>query len=565
MKSKAKFSVLSWQGVEKKLTHSYSLRQLLANIAGICACFSYFAFFDEIIPRVSGWSDTLFFTLGLSAGLIVLGTILANLWMKEIRNFVKQKINKTPISKKLSLKAENKILNLPIASAAISLFNWWIASIIMPFCFITQKFTFQMTPEQIENFFSVAIGIFISGIVTSVMVFFHTELTCRPIWERFFPKGEFILKKGVFRINLWSRILIIFLLASLFPLADMALVSYEKAQMMLTTEPAVVLKSLRSLILFLLTVEFTLVVFLSMFMSRSIVAPILELKSAMRKVGKGDFTARARVIDNNELGVLSRNFNQMTQGLKERYELLRSLEIAKQVQQNLLPDKMPVIDGLDIAGKSLYCDQTGGDYFDFIDTKNSSDSKVIALGDVSGHGIPAALLMASARAFLRQRIALSGSLDNIVNDVNIQFCKDVGESGRFMTLFLLAYDIKTQTLTWVRAGHDPAMLYDPKPDEFKELKGQGIPLGIDDLFCYNENTITDISPGQILFIGTDGIWESCNAKGKMFGKENVMQIIKKHQNKSAHQIMYALLEALKEFMGDQTPDDDITLIIIKRI
>ena len=115
----------------------------------------------------------------------------------------------------------------------------------------------------------------------------------------------------------------------------------------------------------------------------------------------------------------------MTIGLKERYEIMQSLAIAKEVQQNLLPHEVPAIAGLDIAGKSIYCDQTGGDYIDFIDTQIEGErTQIIAIGDVSGHGIPSALLMASARAFLRQRLALPGTLDRIVTDVNIQFCND---------------------------------------------------------------------------------------------------------------------------------------------
>ncbi len=566
MDTKSDTPALSWQEIEKELTTANRRRQILANVIGVCTCFSYFAFFDEARPQLADPVFRYSIAAGISIGLFFLAAFLSKKWTEKIISFIQLKIEKAPIPEILDQEAKKRLLHLPMSAAAISLLNWCIASISVPFCFSHQAFSIFIATEELKFFFWIVFGIFISGLVTSAIVFFLTELMCRPVWEKFFPEGEFIQAEGIFRINLWSRILIIFLMVSVFPLADMAIVSYSKAQMMLTQDPKIVLKSLSFLIIFLLTVEISLVILLSIFMSRSIVEPILNLKNQMQKVGKGDFSARAKVIDNNELGILSQHFNQMTKGLKERYELLRSLAIAKQIQQSLLPRRMPRIDGLDIAGKSLYCDQTGGDYFDFIDSVgNNQFEKIIALGDVSGHGLPSALLMTSARAFLRQRIALSGPLDKIADDVNKQFCKDVEDSGRFMTLFLLAYNHTHETIDWIRAGHDPAMLYDPTHDNFKELKGRGIPLGVDELFTYEKNSMKCVRKGQIIFIGTDGIWESCNEQGKMFGKEKVKQIIRSHKNESSKKIMAALFKSLESFMGNQPPADDITLVVLKRV
>ena len=114
----------------------------------------------------------------------------------------------------------------------------------------------------------------------------------------------------------------------------------------------------------------------------------------------------------------------------------QSLNMAKEVQQNLLPKNRPDFKGLDIAGKSIYCDETGGDYFDYHDLSEGDHEKLgVAIGDVSGHGVAAALLMATVRAALRQRIALKGSLRDIISDVNRQVVSDVEESGQFIGLF----------------------------------------------------------------------------------------------------------------------------------
>jgi sigma-B regulation protein RsbU (phosphoserine phosphatase) len=567
MNYRHKNKILSWREVEKKITTSYRGVQILANSVGIIVCYSYFAFFFEKQTPYPSWTDSLQVPVSLSIFLIILGRFVSKKWMKEIFCFVNNRIDHIPVSDILEQKAKQKILNLPIASAIISLINWGIAALIIPFFFVILPVYFQISLVDIYNFLWVATGIVISGMVTSLMVFFMTELMCRPVWEQFFPEGEFIHMTGVFRVKLWPRILIIFLMTSLLPLMDMAFVSYQKAEMMLTANPVEVLRSLMFLIIFLMSIECFLVIVLSMFMSRSIVAPILDLKNAMHKVEKADFNARVKVIDNNELGELSHHFNQMTRGLKERYEILQSLAIAKEVQQNFLPRGVPVIDGLDIAGKSIYCDQTGGDYIDFIETQiEGNRTQIIAIGDVSGHGIPSALLMASARAFLRQRLALSGTLDQVVSDVNVQFCNDVQNTGRFMTLFVCALDLDNYTLKWIRAGHDPALLYDPTVDKFSELEQDGgIPLGVDETYIYQESMIpkNTFKSGQILFIGTDGIWESRNENKEMFGKERIKKVIRDNKDAKAQKIMDNLLDDLDTFMGSCAYSDDVTLIVVK--
>jgi len=136
----------------------------------------------------------------------------------------------------------------------------------------------------------------------------------------------------------------------------------------------------------------------------------------------------------------------------------QSLDLAREVQQNLLPHKNPQMEGLDIAGRSIYCDETGGDYYDFIISDTGENGKLaIAIGDVSGHGISSALLMATVRSSLRQRLSQPGSAGGIISDVNRQLAQDVEDSGQFMTLFYLMIDPTKKHLHWVRAGHDPAI------------------------------------------------------------------------------------------------------------
>ena len=249
---------------------------------------------------------------------------------------------------------------------------------------------------------------------------------------------------------------------------------------------------------------------------------------------------------------------------REHDRIRQSLYLAHEVQQNLLPHHIPKVDGLDIAGKSIYCDETGGDYYDFIfDDKRRDGSIGIAIGDVSGHGISSALLMATVRSSLRQRSSIPGGAAEILSDVNRQLVLDVEDSGQFMTMFYIMIDPTGKNFHWVRAGHDPAILYDPIKDTFEELGGPGVALGVVEEWEYSKN-VKMLSPaGQIIFLSTDGIWEACNNNGEMFGKEPIYEIIRKHFSHSANEIIEIVMKRLERFQAGAKIEDDITLVVIK--
>ena len=245
-------------------------------------------------------------------------------------------------------------------------------------------------------------------------------------------------------------------------------------------------------------------------------------------------------------------------------QMLSALEVAEEVQQNLLPKEIPVIKGLDIAAKSIYCNRTGGDFYDFLNVAQASNGKFnLVVGDVSGHGIAAGLLMTTARALIRSRAAQPGSLAQIVTDVNRNLTQDVYETGRFTTLFYLAVDPHNHLLKWVRAGHDAALLYDPVSETFESLYGEGLALGWDENYQYEENERTGLTKGQIIFLGTDGIWETFNLTGEPFGKEPLKDIIRRNAAACADEIMNEILTALTNYRQGREPEDDVTLVVIK--
>lgn len=141
--------------------------------------------------------------------------------------------------------------------------------------------------------------------------------------------------------------------------------------------------------------------------------------------------------------------------------------------------------------------------------------------------------------------------------------QDVPDTSRFMTLFYLALDPEAESVRWVRAGHDPALLYDPRRNRFEELKGRGMALGVDENFSYEENLKSGLAEGQIIAIGTDGIWEAHNRDGEMFGRERFRDIIRENAHADADAILNAVYDALSRFTLGVKAEDDITLVVVK--
>jgi PAS domain S-box-containing protein len=248
---------------------------------------------------------------------------------------------------------------------------------------------------------------------------------------------------------------------------------------------------------------------------------------------------------------------------KHLERIIADLNVAQEVQQNLLPRQAPQDKFCDIAGTSLYCDETGGDYYDFIKLPwLGSNVHGIVVGDVSGHGVASAFMMASVRAYLRCRSLQSGSVAEIITDVNKLVSADTLETGQFMTLFSLVIDAQTGRLTWVRASHHPAFLYSPIRGCCGELGGEGLPLDVTKNWKYSEYSTTAKS-GEIFILTTDGVWEAQNDKGEMFGKKRFKEIIGINAALAADDIRESIIESVVAFQGKTPPDDDITLVFLK--
>ena len=299
---------------------------------------------------------------------------------------------------------------------------------------------------------------------------------------------------------------------------------------------------------------------IAFFTSRASTRRVMIIVDAFKRLAQGDFSVRLNFRLKDERNLMITTFNEIVPKLEEHLRMSTALGVAQEIQQSLLPKDDPTLQGFDIAGSSVYCDETGGDYYDFIDI--GQDRLAVVVGDVSGHGVSSALLMATARALIMLRASMPGQAAGIINDVNKQLSLDAYHTGNFMTFFYCELTSTERKACWVRAGHDPALLYDSDTGQFDELKGHGLALGVDYTFEYDEFHRI-LVPGQIVLIGTDGIWEMHNEAGEMFGKDRVKEIIKNNISASAKEIIAVITDALNKFRGSKQPEDDITMVVIK--
>ncbi len=246
---------------------------------------------------------------------------------------------------------------------------------------------------------------------------------------------------------------------------------------------------------------------------------------------------------------------------KERYK--ESLKIARDIQKKLYPERAPEIRWLDIAARTESCDETGGDYYDYFVHKDGSELTLV-IGDVSGHGIGAALHMVAARAGLRSVLDQNVDLSHVFQSVNEQLETDM-EIDQFMTMFISTFRALGKELVYVNAGHDAPCVYRKKSQEVEELGATGIPLGLFPGQEYRLGKCEGLSSGDVFLAMTDGVWEVHNPNGDMLGKEALVEIFSKHSSEltSASEIAQAIIDDVNDYTAGESARDDVTLVVVK--
>ncbi len=299
------------------------------------------------------------------------------------------------------------------------------------------------------------------------------------------------------------------------------------------------------------------------FVSQGLSKPIHKLSEAMIKVGEGDWDARADFHSKDELGDLAQNFNYMVPQLREHSRIRQALSLADEAQQSLFPKSPPDIDNVDIGARCTFSEQTGGDYYDFVGCATCGPKTfATVIGDVSGHGVSAALLMTSARAYIRALSGRGKTLVEAATEVNRLITKDCAQTGHFMTMFMAICNAEKRTINWIRAGHDPGLVYSPETDTFDQLLGEGLALGVDENYPYREY-LTQMTQGQILVLYTDGIWEAHSPAGNQFGKDRMQQVIRDNCHKSSQEITDIMLLEVESHRKGLPLEDDCTIIVVK--
>ena len=241
--------------------------------------------------------------------------------------------------------------------------------------------------------------------------------------------------------------------------------------------------------------------------------------------------------------------------------LEHDLAIARSIQQSLLPLDMPQIEGFKIAGWNKPADQTGGDYYDW--QLLAGGKVVVALADVTGHGIGPALLAAICRAYARANFRVGKGLLDTMEQLNAALVGDIGE-GRFVTFVAAVCSPGCSRVEVLSAGHGPLFLYVLREDCFEELNAQGLPLGIVAKLVSEPPQILELTRGDLLVLATDGFFEWANSQGEFFGPKRLEEVIRASKEKQPKEIISAIYQAALEFSGGTRQQDDLTAVVIKR-
>ena len=245
--------------------------------------------------------------------------------------------------------------------------------------------------------------------------------------------------------------------------------------------------------------------------------------------------------------------------LRKRQEQEFNLQVAQEVQNNFCKNRAS-LPGFDLAGATYSADETNGDYFDFIPLAGGHFGLVI--GDVSGHGIGAALIMASARAYLRAFAKYESDPGNLLTLLNRELVADLREH-EFITMILARIDPQRRILDYAGAGHEPAYLLDAAGRVRKTLASQGIPMGILKETVYSKSNEIELKDGDITIFLTDGISEAAVEEGPRFGADRAIQCVLNNHGLGSQQILTCLYQEVREYICNQPHQDDITSIVMK--
>ncbi|AMV72494.1 SpoIIE family protein phosphatase [Desulfuromonas carbonis] len=285
--------------------------------------------------------------------------------------------------------------------------------------------------------------------------------------------------------------------------------------------------------------------------------------SAFSRTSKGMLTEEFIALFENLAGLIGvawRNARQ-TAGLIAAREQERELQIAKNIQVSLLPDHTPDFPGIKLAGICVPASQVGGDYYDFLPRTDGRIDLVIA--DVSGHNVGAALIMAETRTFIHARTTDFGEVHRVMEELNEFFYADLTRAELFITMFYCSFHPETHRLTYASAGHNRPLLWRSSRGACDRLDAEGMIFGIKRQIVFEEEA-TDLAPGDILFLYTDGVTEAMHPdSGELFGEERLCELLAGLKDLPPEGIIEEVLRQVRTFTGLHSFQDDVSLIVMK--
>jgi serine phosphatase RsbU (regulator of sigma subunit) len=289
------------------------------------------------------------------------------------------------------------------------------------------------------------------------------------------------------------------------------------------------------------------------------------LTAGVRRLAAGDFQTRVPVRSSDEFGQLAQAFNQMAQDLErhqrlavDRERLQRELELSRLIQTEMLPHAPLRLGATEVKGVSIPAREVGGDFFNYF--MLADGTLALLVGDVSGKGVSAALLMANAQATLRARLPGEPDLARLAQALDQEF-EDNTPRGVFLTLFMGVLDPARGVLRYVNAGHQPQFVLGAAGG-LERLSSTGLPLGLFAGHGYTEVSVK-VSPGDLLFFYTDGLVEAENERGEEFGAERLEAILTKEHAGAIDTVLAHTEQAVRTFRGAAEPLDDATMMVLR--
>ncbi len=303
-------------------------------------------------------------------------------------------------------------------------------------------------------------------------------------------------------------------------------------------------------------------------LTRSITSAVNDLYGATKRVQAGDFSVRVPLERHDQLGELVQSFNTMTASVstllgeqRQRARMENEFTLAREVQAQLFPRELPKLPGVELEAVWRAARGVSGDYYDFLVL--SPTQLGIALGDISGKGISAALLMANLQAALRSEAGMDGmppvATAQVVTRLNRHFCRNSSE-GRFATFFYGVYDLQARTLQYTNAGQLPPVCI--SNGKIRKLEAGGMVLGIFDDRVYEQETVA-IDPDTLFFAFSDGLVEPENVYGEEFGTERLVDEAVRHTRSPVSDVANALMAAVEQWAGTPEQADDMTVIVAR--